>query len=111
MDAVEFLRNLKKMCDDWEKCSVCPFKYNGCGSFAHIEYPEGMVSAVEEWVAKHPAKTRQSEFLKTFKPSGYCGGVINICPQIVQCDYRTSESCGEMSCFECKKGFWLAEVE
>lgn len=53
-------------------------------------------------------KTRQSEFLKIFPKVGLQEGVIDICPDRVSgeniCEY-------EERCMECKKDFWMAEVD
>ena len=53
-------------------------------------------------------KTRQSEFLKIFPKVWLQEGVIDICPDRVSgeniCEY-------EERCMECKKDFWMAEVD
>lgn len=53
-------------------------------------------------------KTRQSEFLKIFPKARMCNDVLDICPDSVSgeniCEY--DERCGE-----CKKDYWLAEVD
>ena len=77
---------------------------------------EGMVEAAEEWVAEHPAKTRQSEFLKQWPETKLMqDGIIKICPSAVSAAYREKDgSCAILrsgSCTECRKAFWLAEVE
>lgn len=77
---------------------------------------EGMVEAAEEWVAEHPAKTRQSEFLKQWPETKLMqDGIIKICPSAVSAAYREKDgSCAILrsgSCTECRREFWLAEVE
>ena len=53
-------------------------------------------------------KTRQSEFLKLFPKARMYNDVLDICPDRVSgeniCEY--DERCGE-----CKKDFWMAEVD
>lgn len=63
-----------------------------------------------KWCKEHPIKTRQSEFLKMFPNVELVGGeVINICPNIIDCQYGAD--CCKLSCNECRKKYWLAEVE
>lgn len=73
------------------------------------------VKFVERWDAEHPVKTRQSEFLKQWPEAKLKqDGVITICPLEVSAAYREKDgSCAirSGSCAECKKAFWLAEVE
>ena len=71
---------------------------------------EGMVEAAEQWAAEHPAKTRQSEFLKHYPGARISAhGCLNACPMNVFSD--TGINCNAQPCFECKNAFWLAEVE
>lgn len=70
---------------------------------------EGMVEAAEQWAKEHPAKTRQSEFLKLFPNAQTDSGCLNACPMDVF--GNTGIDCNKRTCFECKKEFWLAEVE
>lgn len=70
---------------------------------------EGMVKAAEQWAAEHPVKTRQSEFLKLFPNAQTDSGCLNACPMDVF--GNTGIDCNKRTCFECKKAFWLQEVE
>ena len=71
---------------------------------------EGMVKAAEQWAAEHPAQTRQSEFLKHYPDARILPhGCLNACPMDVFSD--ADINCNAQPCFECKKAFWLAEVE
>ena len=72
---------------------------------------EGMVEAAEQWAAEHPVKTRQSEFLKHYPGARriLAHGCLNACPMDVFSD--ADINCNAQPCFECKKAFWLAEVE
>ena len=67
------------------------------------------VKFVERWDAEHPVKTRQSEFLKLFPNAQTDSGCLNACPMDVF--GNTGIDCNKRTCFECKKAFWLAEVE
>ena len=103
MDAVEFLEQLKK------RSKSNPDYYGEELNIAHIE-PISLVSQVEQWAAEHPIKTRQSEFLKHYPYARILEhGCLNACPMDVFSD--ADINCNEQPCFECKKKFWLAEVE
>lgn len=102
MEAVEFLEQLKK------RSKSNPDYYGEELNIAHIE-PISLVSQVEQWAAEHPAKTRQSEFLKHYPNAKIFLGCLNACPMDVFDD--TEFNCNHQPCYKCKKAFWLAEVE
>lgn len=112
MDAVEFLKTLQRMCN--AKCRKCEFgevyRVNeGCSTWQK-NHPEEAVAIAEKWAAEHPVKTRQSEFLKHYPGARILAhGCLNACPMNVFSD--TGINCNAQPCFECKKAWWLAEVE
>ena len=113
MDAVKFTRAAMRMCNDYySKCWSCPAGDNtSCkldSSYSAISAEE-KVAIVEQWAERHPAKTRQSEFLKLFPNAQTDSGCLNACPMDVF--GNTGIDCNKQTCFECKKAFWLAEVE
>ena len=73
-----------------------------------------IVAAVEKWAKEHPAKTRQSEFLKMFPNAAlFSFGttvICDICPakgdDTLECDIIR-----DYGCYGCKRKYWLAEVE
>ena len=105
MDALEFIKAIKQMLsaganDSTVQKYISAYKKNDC---------EGMVKAAEQWAAEHPAKTRQSEFLKHYPDARIFSGCLNACPRELFGD--TKINCNAQPCYECKKEFWLAEVE
>lgn len=106
MDAVEFIKAIKQMLSAGANNStvqkyISAYKKNDC---------EGMVKAAEQWAAEHPIKTRQSKFLKHYPDARILPhGCLNACPMDVFSD--ADINCNAQPCFECKKAFWLAEVE
>lgn len=76
---------------------------------------EGMVEAAEQWAAEHPAKTRQSEFLKLFPGAAPTkDGVLAICPNAFSPVYKDERGLCKWhytECDNCCRKFWLAEVE
>ena len=119
MDAVEFLKAKKRMCSNMDNCTSCGLykEHTDCDTrcFTH---PEEIVAAVEKWVAKHPIKTRQSEFLKNY-PYAYKLDTIQICPSMVDYDLfesgtyncRSAKFENTEVCHECMRNYWLKEME
>ena len=106
MDAVEFLDKvdrLSKRGSTEEK-----MRYN---DYRTARDNTRAVKFVERWAAEHPVKTRQSEFLEHYPGARriLAHGGLNACPMDVFSD--TDINCNAQPCFECKKAFWLAEVE
>ena len=112
MDAVEFLKEKERMCNKCSACSGCPVdkKNNGfymdCEDLA-IENPEEFVAIVEKWSVEHPVKTRQSEFLRMFPNAQVPNECLSICP--IMCD--KNEKCIVGTCYECRKKYWLSEID
>lgn len=114
MDAVEFLKTLHRMCD--RHCTNCEFGKRLCGFVTSCTvwrktHPEEAVEIAEKWAKEHPIKTRQSEFLKLFPgvDADKTDGCLTLNPCIIYPKMR--EECSGKLCHECKKTFWLAEVE
>lgn len=104
MDAVEFLDKvdrLSKRGSTEEKMRYNDYRTAGDNV--------GAVKFVEHWCTEHPAKTRQSEFLKHYPNAKIILGCLDACPIDVFGD--TEANCNRQPCYECKKAFWLAEVE
>ena len=106
MDAVEFLDKvdrLSKRGSTEEKMRYNDYRTAGDNAWA--------VKFVEQWDAAHPIKTRQSVFLKHYPDALILAhGCLNACPMDVFSD--ADINCNNAQpCFECKKAFWLAEVE
>lgn len=106
MDAVEFLDKvdrLSKRGSTEEK-----MRYN---DYRTARDNTRAVKFVERWAAEHPVKTRQSEFLEHYPGARriLAHGGLNACPMDVLSD--ADINCNAQPCFECKKAFWLAEVE
>lgn len=111
MDAVEFLKTLRRMCNS--ECRECELgkrlgALDTCALWQKA-HPEEAVEIAEKWAKEHPAKTRQSEFLKHYPNAKILLACLNACPMDVFGD--TEASCNHQPCYECKKAFWLAEVE
>ena len=123
MDAVEFLEEQYRMCEALNShCEECGLSYvnnktdHVCGDFIK-KHPEEAVSIVEKWSKEHPRKTRQSEFLKMFPEATIFEGVLKIEPCELVSSKLNTEEChsydefGLSGCYECRKKYWLEEVE
>ena len=115
MDALEFLRERKRMCNLCKHCEGCPLERAGCGlgTSASDEEYEKIIAAVEQWSKEHPRKTRQSVFLKQY-PNAVLDkdGVLRICPPFVGGDIPEKYKCICLTdCSACRREFWTQEVE
>ena len=113
MDAVKFVKTLGRMCN--AECIRCEFwkrrsSGESCTSWQK-NHPEEAVAIVEQWAADHPIKTRQSEFLKLFPgvDADKTDGCLTLNPCIIYEKIR--KECEGRKCSDCRREFWLAEVE
>ena len=110
MDAVEFLVERKRLCSSYKGCVGCPFGAAECvvRDMTSEHTCKRIVTAVEQWSKEHPHKTRQSVFLEQW-PNCPMGddGVIGMCPRNVNKMYV----CGSVGCADCRREFWMQEVE
>ena len=114
MDAVEYVKQRKRMCDYYVNCGDCPaVNYEECSSLNGI--PK-MVPIVEQWAKEHPVKTRQSEFLKQWPDAEIdYDGLPTVAP--CQLDVKlihgeSQKDCEDRGvCDKCRHDFWLKEIE
>lgn len=115
MDAVEFLKTIRRICiSNKNGCTSCVvYQKNNYCHLQCVAHPEEIVAAVEKWAAEHPVKTRQSEFLKMFPNAPFSHNTIDICPSKVD----VLQKCPKVTpgtlnmCVFCKREYWLAEVD
>lgn len=117
MDALEFLRECKRMCNLYETCRDCPLEGTACtvSRATPDEDYKRAIATVEQWSKEHPRKTRQSVFLEQW-PEAILDelGVITICPTALSRDYRSrGGGCKHpgIACRDCRREFWMQEVE
>ena len=118
MEALEFLKERKRMCRSFGgSCSGCPGEKVRCAlnSLTSDDDCKPIVAAVEEWSAAHPRKTRQSVFLEQY-PEARIGddGVLQIYPCSISASHRNARgNCVTMGhkCPDCRREFWMQEVE
>lgn len=121
MDALEFLRERKRVCNSYTGCGGCPLEETYCGismATSDEDY-QLMINTVEQWAKEHPRKTRQSVFLEQYPEARIdkTTGVLTICPAELTKECRDDRgACGAYSiepcvCEPCRREFWMQEVE
>lgn len=106
MDAVEFLDKVdrfSKRGSTEEKMRYNDYRTAGDNTWA--------VKFVEQWDAAHPIKTRKSVFFEQW-PDARIHKEDGL-PMASPCDLdgKLAGKCEGIPCPECRRKFWLAEVE
>lgn len=106
------------MCTSYKGCGGCPLAGSHCviSSNTLDEDYKNIIATVEQWSKECPRKTRQSEFLKQYPdaiisddelpevaPCQLCAGLIHG-DSVDDCENRGL-------CTECRREFWMQEVE
>lgn len=105
MDAVKFIEEHRRM-----------YKVTGkhLPTLAVGIPAEDVVKEVEEWSAAHPRETRQSVFLEQYPNARVdIQGAIHVCPADAYGDEvcPKNEENFRMLCCDCRREFWMQEVE
>ena len=114
MDAVEFLKALGRLCNNYSCGDNCPL-IDSCDDESDDGYVR-KVQIVEKWEKEHPVKTRQSEFLKMW-PDAAIGddGYPSVAPCQLYKDMEEKDEngvcCKTCGCAECRRDFWLKEIK
>nr|DAJ85308.1 MAG TPA: hypothetical protein [Caudoviricetes sp.] len=109
MDAVKFVEERRRM---FAVTGEAP-KYT---LFNKGSSAEDVVKEVEGWSAANPRKTRQSVFLEQW-PEAFLYdeyGILQFCPRYISAAYRNDDGrCKnpEKKCIDCRREFWMQEVE
>ena len=101
-----------RMCKTYHtNCPDCPM-WNEVCTFCIMDNTQvdKANEIILKWREEHPAKTRQSEFLKMFPDAPKDeNGTPNLCPNCIDTNIECFHSAKK--CAECCKNYWLAEVE
>ena len=117
MDALEFLKERNRLCGSYRGCVGCPFGAAECvvRDMTSEHTCKRIVAIVEQWSKEHPRKTRQSVFLEQFPEAKIdVNGVVGLCPTYISAAHRDSDrGCNhpERLCKDCRREFWMQEVE
>ena len=65
MDALKFMKERRRMCDYYSRCSECPRADEPNCNIEEMsdEELENFVNTVEQWSKEHPLRTRLQDFL------------------------------------------------
>ena len=117
MDALKFIEERNRMCDYYRcgdalsGCVECPaFQFQmTCVSVRAVtaEY----IAAVEQWSQEHPRKTRQDVFLEQWPEAELVDGIIDVKPCRLVAAFRLGQECHKTFCYDCRRKFWMQEVE
>lgn len=113
MEALEFLKERKRMCNSYDGCKGCPFGDSKCVIESTIsdEDFKRIVATVEQWSKEPPRKTRQSVFLEQWPEAeiSFTDGCLTLDP----CKFykKMRKECVGRLCSDCRREFWMQEVE
>lgn len=114
MDAIEFIKEKERMCKAYGSCFLCPaWLDERCIVVMRSGFaPEQQIITVKEWAAAHPRKTRQSVFLDKYPNATVnAKGLVDIWPCAVEKNIQNARYCNSLSCEDCRREFWMQEVE
>lgn len=122
MDTVKFIEERNRMCKSFDAgCKGCP-AFNVCehelscavGQLSTLDATT-QIAIVEAWSAAHPRKTRQSVFLEQYPEASISKqGVLLVCPCPISASHRNAGGgCATIGrrCDDCRKEYWMQEVE
>nr|DAK91167.1 MAG TPA: hypothetical protein [Caudoviricetes sp.] len=109
MDAMKFIEERNRMCDSFETCGMCPAFEFSCSELRKIQQNPTIVSIVERWSKENPRKTRQDVFLEQYPEASCVDNILVSCPKVIDKNFSCSKTC--FNCAECRREFWMQEVE
>ena len=109
MDVIEFFSEFRRMCKSSSDCTKCEYHGDKCDNANEIF--EKTVAVVEQWSREHPRKTRQDVFLEQWPEAELVDGIIDIKPCWLASDIRFGPECHKTFCSDCRRKFWMQEVE
>ena len=100
-----------RLCKFHKECANCPLIYKkthceSCNIFIG-KNPDKANEIILKWCDEHPVETRQDRLLKMFPNARMDDGILAFNP----CAFDDSVDCNGRNCFNCRKGYWLAEVD
>lgn len=95
-----------RMCRAFNDCGMCPL-FELCGDKNEYSGLDKINEIILKWCKEHPAETRQDRLLKMFPNARMDDGILAFNP----CAFDDSVDCNGRNCFNCRKGYWLAEVD
>lgn len=109
MDVLNFFSEFRRMCKSSSDCTKCQYHGGRCDNA--IELLKKTVAEVEKWSQEHPPKTRQDMFLEQWPEAELVDGVLDILPCRLVGALRLGPECYKTFCLDCRRQFWMQEVE
>lgn len=109
MDVAEFFSEFRRMCKSSSNCAECQYHGDRCDNA--IDLLEKTVAEVKQWSKEHPRKTRQDVFLEQWPEVELVDGIIDINPCRLVAAIRLGPECHTTFCSDCRREFWMQEVE
>lgn len=117
--------DFSRMCKANKICGECPLNYKNSGRLKDcedlvIKNPGKANEIILNWCKEHPVETRQDRFLKMFPNVVMIDDIIYINPctiekgmyqNMTEDDVSCPTQRGFKNCPECRKKYWLAEVD
>ena len=98
------IKDLKRMCDSYEKCDDCQLDYTRCGNSISALY-DNTDEIVDKWLSEHPIKTYAMDFFEKFPNAPKVrNGTPLACWKHI---YGNGNDCGSDGCIEC----WHQEIK
>lgn len=118
MDALEFIKERQRMHHFYYDPETgyclddCPARGIQCLDLDTLEDDdvECFIRVVETWSKENPKKTRQNVFLEQYPNAKHIDGVLAICPKIIDASL-SCPICVNSDCPDCRREFWMQEVE
>lgn len=113
MDALEFARELKRMCESHKNCLCCElYKEVGVRMCDHVNLEEA-VPIVEKWSAEHPLVRNVDWVAEQLEKIGYGidkEEIMKRCPVPYSIYFDSKDKCPDKECNECQK-WWDEEYK
>ena len=113
MDVLNFFSEFRRMCKSSSDCTKCQYHGDKCDNA--IDLFEKTVAEVEQWSKEHPRKTRQDAFLEQYPEADLdTHGLALLCPMAISAAHRDGSGlCAvpDRECGDCRRKFWMQEVE
>ena len=108
-----------RMCKTVGDCAGCPMSLsnNGTNEFCStlLQYHTDKANEIIlKWCKEHPVETKQSKVQKIIPKLvlDVSGKYADICPNDIDEDFKCKRLCDNYTeCEDCKKAYWLAEVD
>ena len=112
MDALEFCKVVQEICATRRTCVGCEFSklHSLCRINGKNVDHSVMIEIAEKWRKERPKRTRKDALLELFPTVEEYAGAPVLCTKEMDEDWDGC-SIGGQTCEECRRTFWLAEVD